>query len=313
MNSLFHRNSYKAAGGLSTNDHSNNATVSRRVPPPPVSPAATEYHDTMDEPHVMLHEASPMYEEKQPSFPVPTHYTDNNSTKQQTTTARDYAPTTSRRSVGSHPSSVDENTVLGFGRQEADVKRSGTWARGPGTSGINESLSPSTGTGNHPSRHLSLSERASAAAQQIGPERGAILTKAETKDAKRLSKIIKAEGKSEDRQLKSSLKELSSLQSAQRKASAAETAATHAQVKAAKEEQRASAAYLEAKTRYERAIANLKVCEERLVLTRKNATKTTDMVRRQAEDVDAMRERKATDDREREVKLATLKAGLLPQ
>lgn len=37
------------------------------------------------------------------------------------------------------------------------------------------------------------------------------------------------------------------------------------------------------------------------------------MLFHQAEDVDTMRERKATDDREREVKLATLKAGMLPQ
>jgi hypothetical protein len=101
------------------------------------------------------------------------------------------------------------------------------------------------------------------------------------KDAKRLSKIIKAEGKAEDKQLKSALKELASLQNAQKKASAAETAATSAQSKAAREEHRASAAYLEAKTRWERATANLKVCEERLTLTREQAQRTTAMVRRQ--------------------------------
>lgn len=126
-----------------------------------------------------------------------------------------------------------------------------------------------------------------------------------------MSKIIKAEGKAEDKSLKSALKELSSLQAAQKKAAAAETAATHAQSKAAREEQRATAAYLEAKTRHERAVANLSVCQERLSLSREHAQKTTVMVRQQAEEVDSMRERKATDDREREVKLANLKAGLL--
>ena len=68
---------------------------------------------------------------------------------------------------------------------------------------------------------------------------------------------------------------------AQKKASAAEMAAVHAQSKAAKEEQKASSAYLEAKARLEKAQANLRVCEERLTLTKGNAEKTTALVRRQ--------------------------------
>jgi len=192
--------------------------------------------------------------------------------------------------------------VLATGDQ-ASVNRSGTWAHGPGTSGREDG----------PSRNRSLVERASTASHNIGIEREHTLAKAEKKDANRLSKIIQKEGKAEDKQLKSSIKELASLQSAQRKASAAETAATHAQIKAAKEEQRASAAYFEAKTRFEKAIANLKVTEERLELSKNQAQKTTAMVRRQAEDVEAMRERKAVDDRERELKLETLRAGLIPQ
>jgi len=247
----------------------------------------------------MIHEPTPVYEQKQPEMPSPTHHSDNTKLR----TSHDYA---SQR--GSHPSSINEDTVLGV-QDQADVKRSGTWARGPGTSGIRED---GLATGNH-RRHASLAERATAAAQTIGTERETALSQAEKKDAKRLSKIIKAEGKSEDKQLKSALKELASLQVAQKKASAAEMAAVHAQSKAAKEEQKASSAYLEAKARLEKAQANLRVCEERLTLTKGNAEKTTALVRRQAEDVDAMRERKATDDREREVKLATLKAGMLPQ
>jgi hypothetical protein len=126
-----------------------------------------------------------------------------------------------------------------------------------------------------------------------------------------LSKIIKAEGKAEDKHLKSGLKELDSLQRAQKKASAKETEAIHDHSRAAKEEHRAGAAYLEAKSRWERAQANLKVTEERLDLARAHAERTTQMVRRQAEDVEASRERKATDDRERAVKLANLQAGVM--
>ncbi|PVG04217.1 hypothetical protein CPB86DRAFT_771632 [Serendipita vermifera] len=267
----------------------------------PVSPADTEYHDPInditvheDAPAISIHEPTPVYEKNGPKFPTPHHY---QKVPEKHNRAASVSP------AGSKRVSINEDTVLAPNSQ-ADVKRSGTWARGAGTFGIRED-------GANVSRHASLAERASTAHGSIPAEKRAALTKAEMKDAKRLSKIIKAEGKAEDKQLKAALKELASLQSSQKKAAAAESAATHAQSKAAREEQRASAAYLEAKTRWERATANLKVCEERLVLTRDQAQKTTAMVRRQAEEVEEMRERKATDDREREVKLANLKAGLV--
>lgn len=137
----------------------------------PISPAATEYYDPInanedDRSHVMIHEPTPVYEQKQPAFPTPTHYSDNTKLR----TSHDYA---SQR--GSHPSSINEDTVLGV-QDQADVTRSGTWARGPGTSGIREG---GLGTGNH-SRHASLAERATAAAQTIGVERETILSKAES-------------------------------------------------------------------------------------------------------------------------------------
>ncbi|KIM27527.1 hypothetical protein M408DRAFT_24459 [Serendipita vermifera MAFF 305830] len=267
----------------------------------PLSPAATEYHDPLnaneDQPQVTVHEPTPVYE-KNPAFPNPQPYRQPVDRSQATSPAP--GSTNSKR-----VSIVDENVVLGQG-ERVGVNRSGTWARGAGTSGINEDGY----TGNH-SRKPSLADRARDATQHISVERQATLSKAEKKDAKRLSKIIMSEGKAEDKALKAALKELASLQAAQKKASAAETAATHAQSKAAREQQRATAAYLEAKTRHERAVSNLAVCQERLTLTKEHAQKTTAMVRHQAEEVDAMRERKATDDREREVKLANLKAGLL--
>lgn len=277
--------------------------------PAATSPASTVYHDPInagdEQNHVMIHEPTPDYEPRQqPGFPEPKHYpADNKVVVPSTNPVSSLSPGSH---LNSYPSSVNSDTVLG--QQNADVKRSGTWAKGPGTSGLREDLLSS----GHPSRHASLAERATTASRAISPEKETILTKAEMKDAKRLSKIIKAEGKAEDKQLKSALKELSSLQHAQKKASAAETAAIHAQVKAAKEEQRAAAAYLEAKVRLEKAQSSLKVCEERLILTKNNAEKTTGMVRRQADDVEALREQKATDDREREVKLAALAAKMVP-
>ncbi|CCA75153.1 hypothetical protein PIIN_09137 [Serendipita indica DSM 11827] len=278
----------------------------------PASPAGTEYHDApsgyeqQQQPRVNIHEPTPTYEKHAPSFPTP--HT-NGYAPEKNNGILTSGTTSSRHSIGSTNSrrvNYNEDVVLADGNG-AGVKRAGTWAHGPGTSGIREDTTGANGV----SRHASLAERATMAAENIAPEKYAALTKAEKKDAKRLSKIIKAEGKAEDKQLKSALKELANLQAAQKKASAAETAATTAQTRAAKEEQRASAAYLEAKTRYERAIAGLKTAEERLTLCREQAEKTTGMVRRQAEEVEAMRERKATDDREREVKLANLKAGLM--
>lgn len=248
---------------------------------------------TEDRPNISIHEPTPIYE-RSPAFPKAHPYG-----KPDRTTSPAPGSTNSKR-----VSIADDNVVLGQG-SGADVKRSGTWARGAGTSGLRED-----GNTGH-SRKPSLAERAQDAVQHIPVEKQQALTKAEKKDAKRLSKIIVSEGKAEDKSLKSALKELSSLQAAQKKAAAAETAATHAQSKANREEQRASSAYLEAKTRHERALANLTVCQERLDLAKEQAQRTTVMVRQQAEEVDAMRERKATDDREREVKLANLKAGIM--
>ncbi|KAG8861593.1 hypothetical protein FRB91_003715 [Serendipita sp. 411] len=317
------------------------AAAMKYVEDSPASPAATEYFDplntstpivpTIDDvdnshnahahhyhqhhphPDISIHEPTPTYEKHAPSFPSsnpqPAGYgygagTSNTPSRRSTISNRS---TGSKRVTIANPNQYQygngENDDVVLGMAPASVQRSGTWAHGPGTSGTREDVGVS--------RHASLAERASTAAERISPEKQAALTKAEKKDAKRLSKIIKAEGKAEDKQLKSGLKELASLQAAQKKASAHESAATVAHNKAAKEEQKATAAYLEAKTRWERATANLKVCEERLDLSRESAQKTTVLLRRQAEEVDAMRERKATDDREREVKLANLKAGLM--
>ncbi|KAG8765173.1 hypothetical protein FRC15_007166 [Serendipita sp. 397] len=258
------------------------------------------HHQHHPHPDISIHEPTPTYEKHAPSFPSsnpqPAGYgygagagagadtkrwpvvdTGNTSSRRSTISNRS---TGSKRVTIANPNQYPygngENDDVVLGTAPASVQRSGTWAHGPGTSGTREDVGVS--------RHASLAERASTAAERISPEKQAALTKAEKKDAKRLSKIIKAEGKAEDKQLKSALKELASLQAAQKKASANESAATVAHNKAAKEEQRATAAYLEAKTRWERATANLKVCEERLDLSRESAQKTTVLLRRQVSD-----------------------------
>lgn len=133
----------------------------------PLSPAATEYHDPLnaneDEPHIAVHEPTPIYE-KNPTFPAAQPY------KHASGTTSPAPPSTNSKRV----SILDENTVLGQG-SGADVKRSGTWARGAGTSGVNEEHY----TGGH-SRKPSLADRARDADQQIPVEKQAALTKAES-------------------------------------------------------------------------------------------------------------------------------------
>jgi hypothetical protein len=131
-----------------------------------LSPAATEYHDPMnaseDQPNISVHEPTPVYE-KNPAFPKAHPYG-----KPDRATSPAPGSTNSKR-----VSIADDNIVLGQGLG-GDVKRSGTWARGAGTSGLRED-----GNTGH-SRKPSLAERAKDAVQHIPVEKQEALTKAES-------------------------------------------------------------------------------------------------------------------------------------
>ena len=147
------------------------------------------------------------------------------------------------------------------------------------------------------------------------------------KDAKRLSKIIINEGKAEDSHLRAAIKELEGLQKAQQRASSEEVKAASVVSKASRAEQKAHAKFIEARAVHERAIATLSNLEDSLRAKKEQAEKRTDMLQRQADEVDTMRQRKAVDDvsdsptttpswevlmpwqREREAKLALLRDG----
>jgi hypothetical protein len=132
----------------------------------PISPAATEYHDPMnaneDQPNISIHEPTPVYE-KNPAFPKAHPYG-----------KPDRATSPTPGSINSKRVSIaEDNVVLGQG-QGGDVKRSGTWARGAGTSGLREDGNPGH------SRKPSLAERAKDAVQHIPVEKQEALTKAES-------------------------------------------------------------------------------------------------------------------------------------
>jgi hypothetical protein len=117
---------------------------------------------TEDHPNIAVHEPTPVHE-KSPAFPKAHPYT-----KQDGTASPAPGSTNSKR-----VSIADENGILGQG-SGADITRSGTWARGAGTSGLRE-----TGNTGH-NRKPSLVERAKDANQYIPVEKKEALTKAES-------------------------------------------------------------------------------------------------------------------------------------
>lgn len=237
------------------------------------TPVPSVYYDTTDGPLPNPHDPSPKYEKQAPPFqPLKM-----NNEKQQ-------------------------NKVVDYGNN-AEVKRSGTWGRGAGTYG------PASGADT--TRKPSLAERANTAASGLSDETKGKLSAKEKKDAERLSKIIISEGKAENKHYKGGVKELDHLQKRQKKASRAEQAAGKAAGKAIKEQQRAEAAYHDAKKRVEKALSNRKYTAEQLEMKKEHAAATTEQLNRQAHEVEVMRERKATDDREREAKLAQLKQAIV--
>jgi hypothetical protein len=212
----------------------------------------------------------------------------------------------------------------------ASVQRHGTWSKGAGASG----------PGAH-SHSASLSERVSVASNALDDETRGRIAKAESetssellflsltlsaeKDAKRLSKIIIKEGKAEDSHLKAAIKELEGLQKAQKHAASEEVKAASAVSKASRAEQQTHAKFIEARAVHERAVATLTNLEESLKAKKEHAEKRTEVLQRQADEVDSMRQRKAVDDvsplptvtvtmptplqREREAKLVQLREG----
>lgn len=126
------------------------------------------------------------------------------------------------------------------------------------------------------------------------------------KDAKRLTKVIKAEGKAQSKTVTAALDELTSLQKLQKQAAVDEAHARKAQTKSAKAAHKLQAKYLEAKSRWEHAEADLKARGEQLDASRAHAQKVTQQLADTAKEVEELRAAKNVDDREREAKLREL-------
>lgn len=126
------------------------------------------------------------------------------------------------------------------------------------------------------------------------------------KDAKRLSKVIKAEGKTQKVTLAAAIDELTSLQKLQKAAASDEARARKQHTKAQKNAHKLQAAYLEAKARWEHAEADFKARGEQLDASREHAARVTQQLADSAKEVQELRDAKAVDDREREAGLGRL-------
>ncbi|KAJ9113978.1 hypothetical protein QFC22_005796 [Naganishia vaughanmartiniae] len=143
-----------------------------------------------------------------------------------------------------------------------------------------------------------------SAAGQAGMHR---ISKDEARDAKRISKMIKVEGKSEAAAVKGAIRELESLQKVQRAAHAEELKAQQKHAKFTRVEHKARLRFLKEKERYERVEAQLRSIEADYEAKREHASQQTDLLAEKTQELNDLRAQKAADDRERELKLLSLK------
>jgi hypothetical protein len=144
----------------------------------------------------------------------------------------------------------------------------------------------------------------------------------EKKDAKRLAKVIKAEGKSEHKAVSGSIKELERMVKLQKDAAAAERKSQLRLTKYTSKEHKARLRFLKEKERYEKIEGELRNAENDYEERRDHAGGLTAQVAEKTQELDDLRGQKAADDvscflpdywteltiqREREVKLLALK------
>ncbi|KAL5526465.1 hypothetical protein ACEPAF_8188 [Sanghuangporus sanghuang] len=179
---------------------------------------------------------------------------------------------------------------------EEKPRASGAFAKGAGVTGPD--AIPDEVDGQH--------QRTETAEGQISEGAKKKITKYEVKDAKRLMKVIKAEGKAQKNNLSAFLKELSKMQSVQKQASKNESKALSASNKATARAYEKYSKYVAAKAAYEQAEADAKTREEGLESARVHAQETTAGLAQKTREAEELRMAKMVDDREREARLAHL-------
>ncbi|KAL5504245.1 hypothetical protein ACEPAH_8319 [Sanghuangporus vaninii] len=179
---------------------------------------------------------------------------------------------------------------------EEKPRASGAFAKGAGVTGPD--AIPDEVDGQH--------QRTATAESQISEGAKKKITKYEGKDAKRLMKVIKAEGKAQKNNLSAFLKELSKMQSVQKQASKNESKALSASNKATARAYDKYSKYVSAKAVYEQAEADAKMRKEALESARVHAQETTAGLAEKTREAEELRMAKMVDDREREARLTHL-------
>lgn len=133
------------------------------------------------------------------------------------------------------------------------------------------------------------------------------LSTMEKKDARRLTKIIKKEAKTEAQAVQTSIKELERICALQKEAATAERKSQLRLTKWTTREHKARMRFLKEKERYERIEGELRNAENDFEERRDHAAGLTAQVAEKTQDLDDLRAQKAADDREREVKILALK------
>ncbi|KAG8889402.1 hypothetical protein FRB98_004495 [Tulasnella sp. 332] len=164
-----------------------------------------------------------------------------------------------------------------------------------------------------PSQELTVSDTMPQSAANVAPAPGGMtdkqmsnIAKAEGKHAKALSKVIQNEVKADAKLLSMAMKDLTNLQKIETKAISNEAAALKAHTQAVKSENKINRAYLDAKAKWEIAAAELAAKTEQLESCRRHSQEQTAALKAKTKEVEDLRTRKATDDRERQTKLAAL-------
>lgn len=151
-----------------------------------------------------------------------------------------------------------------------------------------------------------LHERASLAERALSPSEVKRLQGMEKKDAKRLTKLMKEEERSQAKSLDQAIADMRRLTKLQKEAISKESKSQRNLAKWTSREHKARLHFLKMKERYEAIEAKLRNAENDFEERRDHAYGLTEQVAERQQEIDDMRAIKAADDRERAVKRSTL-------
>jgi len=157
-------------------------------------------------------------------------------------------------------------------------------------------------------KDATLHERSASADAALTPKQKAKAAKAEAKENKRLSRVIREEAKAEKFALNTAIKELAGLQKIQATAVKNEAKANAAHQKVLRRFQKEESIFLAARSKFEAAQAQLTSEEETVEIVRNHAKVATEHLQEKSREVDGLRTMFTLDEKERAVKLNELKA-----